>query len=85
MDRKEGTGAVYGRGLKLVCLGLVIRKRWFINCCSRPVGDENEHDDENLINPVNPVKRKKFKIESIQHSVSLWEKIVQLICYRNYE
>jgi hypothetical protein len=49
MGKKEGTVAVYGGGLKLVCLGLVIRKRWYINCCSRPVGDENELDDVNLI------------------------------------
>ena len=49
MGEKKGAGAVSGGGLKFVCLGLVIRKRWCINCCSRPVGDENEHDDVNLI------------------------------------
>ena len=39
----------------------------------------------NPINPVNPVRNKKLKIESIQQSVPLLEKILRLICYRNYE
>ncbi len=40
--------------------------------------------EKSPINPVNPVKNKKLKIESIQHPGSLWRKILRLICYRNY-
>ena len=32
--------------------------------------------EKNLLNPVNPVE-KKFKIESIHYSVSLWKKIAE--------
>jgi hypothetical protein len=45
MGKKEGTGAVYGRGLKLVCLGLVIQKRCYVSYEWGPAGDANEHDD----------------------------------------
>ena len=53
--------------------------------------------EKNLINPVKPAcpmesfcpipsgSQKKIKIESIQHSVPLYEKILRRICYRNYE
>ena len=41
--------------------------------------------EKNPISPINPVKKKKLKIESIQHPESLWGKILRLICYRNYE
>jgi hypothetical protein len=43
--KKEGAGAVYSGKLKVVCLGLVIRKRWDESYYSTPAGDENEHDD----------------------------------------
>jgi hypothetical protein len=49
IGRKEGTCAVYGGGLKIVCLGLAIRKRWYVSYYLRSAGDENEYDNVNLI------------------------------------
>jgi len=42
--KKESAGAVYSGKLKVVCLGLVIRKRCYAGYYSIPAGDENEHD-----------------------------------------
>jgi len=49
MGKRESFVVYYGGGLKLVCLGLVIQKRWYVSYYSRPVGDENEHDEVILI------------------------------------
>ena len=48
IGKREGIGAIYGGGLKFVCLGLVIRQWWYVSYYSRPAGDENEYDDVNL-------------------------------------
>ena len=40
LEKKVGIGAVYDGGMKRVCLGLVILKRWNVSYDSRPIGDE---------------------------------------------